>query len=155
MQTDDPDQQWKFEKETNLAYKLIHTEQKNAPVISQAHLFKLRDQIFLDLGQHSEAPDDNAFPPRLPSHLLVRIYELKPTLRAGTMNYQWIVALLDKDPTALRHHVIKKGEKIEDRELVLTAPTEELQQFIIKHLSTEAAWNDFELKRLADSPKSK
>lgn len=146
-QTDDTDQRWKFEEDGNRAYRLIHTEKGKTTSTSQAHLFKLRDQLFLDVEEQSDAPGNEAFPPRIPSHLLVRVYQIKSPVRMALLNYRWLVELLDKDPKALRHHIMKTGEKLENRELVVTASTEELQQFIIKYAGTAAAWGDvIELK---------
>src|SRR5688572_1588441 len=84
---DSPDEQWKFERAGERTYKLTRSQKNSDSVISQVHLFKLRDQLFLDLSQSPDASDDSVFPPRIPSHLLVRVYQLKPTFRAATMNY--------------------------------------------------------------------
>ena len=41
------------------------------------------------------------------------------------------------DPEAVRHIVLPTGEKPDDRRIVLTADTTELQEFLLKHLKTE------------------
>jgi hypothetical protein len=153
---EDSDEHWKFEKDRERSYKLSIIEKDKPPTIMEAHLFKLRDQLFLDLA---EAPDskagDDIFPPRIPSHMVVKVSQAKATMQLAPLKYQWVVELLDKDAKALRHHVIKQGETLDERELVVTASTEELQQFLIKHLDTEAAWKDtVDLKRDPASAKS-
>jgi hypothetical protein len=145
VQQDEPDERWKFEKQDDLSYKFSWLQKNKPAVISQAHLFKLGDQLLLDFTQ--EAGGDETFPPRIPSHLLVRIDQLKPRLKGATMKYEWVVEFLDKNPKALRHHIINNDAKAANRELLLTASTEELKRFVAEHLKTEAAWNNFELKR--------
>lgn len=68
------------------------------------------------------------------------------------LDNDWLLALLDKDPKAARHHIVT-GAKPEDRRVVLTGDTEELQKFVTKYLKTDEAWNDtFEFKREPTSP---
>jgi hypothetical protein len=58
------------------------------------------------------------------------------------LSYEWLQQLLATNPAALRHLVIKTGDKPEDRRVVLTADTAELQRFVTSHLKTEAAWTE-------------
>jgi hypothetical protein len=58
------------------------------------------------------------------------------------LSYDWLGQLLATNPAALRHLVIKTGDKPEDRRIVLTADTPELQRFVIRHLKTEGAWKE-------------
>jgi hypothetical protein len=64
------------------------------------------------------------------------------------LNDEWLKALLFTEPTALKHILVGKSDKPEERRVVLTADTQELQQFVTKHLNTEGAWRqNFELTR--------
>jgi hypothetical protein len=144
-------EEWNFAKQGANAYLLTQIENSQTNVM-QAHLFKLRGEMFLDLF----APDQDAggCPPAIPSHLLLRVFTLSPKVRLASINHQWLTELLDKEPTAVRHQTLKTGEKVEDRRVVLTGETLELQAFIGKHLKSEEAWKDeFELQPASATPK--
>lgn len=87
-------------------------------------------------------------PPPVPTHLLIRVFQLTPTLRMAALDYEWLSNLLEKDPATVRHHLLVTDEKAKNAQIVLTADTPELQKFIGNNLETEDAWKDpFELKR--------
>jgi hypothetical protein len=137
------DEHWKFEREGTNAYQFTYISDNKASVM-QAHFFKLDQNSFMDLFT---TQDTDVQPPPIPSHFLVRVFEVKPVPRLAALNYDWLKSFLEKDPTALRHHVLTNETNSEDTRLILTAETAELQKFILKHLKTEAAWKeDFELK---------
>jgi hypothetical protein len=144
IKVEDKNESWKFTKAATNAYQLTQTSEGQTNVM-QAHLFKLRGQMFLDLF----APDQDVggCPPAIPSHLLLRVFELSPKVRLAPINHQWLGDLLDKDPKAVKNQILQTGAKPDDRRVVLTAETVELQAFVIKHLKTEEAWKDaFELE---------
>ena len=61
-----------------------------------------------------------------------------------------------RNPKAIRHIVIKTGDRPEDGRVVLTADTAELQRFVIKHLKTKGAWDDsLELQTATTEPTSR
>jgi hypothetical protein len=134
-----------FEKEGTNAYLLttVETQKTNHCLV---HLFKLKGQMFLDLFTAEETGD--IMPHPIPSHMVMRVSQMTPTLKMTPMDYEWLSNLIEQDPGALRHHDIKsEGEK--DHFYVLTADTAELQRFVLKHLKTEKAWKDAkELKRV-------
>ena len=124
---------WKFERDGEKAYELTYNA-GGRKSRARAHLFRLRDQAYLDLI----VPDatDDAFP-AIPTHLLLRVIQTGPTLRVAALDREWLGKLLAKNPTAIRHQVVEGGGY---QRLVLTADTAELQRFVVKHLKTEAAW---------------
>src|SRR2546426_11836026 len=69
---------WKFEKDGDKAYRLTNTSDGKTSVM-QVHLFKLGGQSFLDLFT-AEIKDD-AQPPPIPSHFLLRADQLAPTVK--------------------------------------------------------------------------
>jgi hypothetical protein len=142
---DDQAEHWKFEQQGTNAYQLTVTGNQNTNVM-QAHLFKLRSQMFLDLFAPDAATDVE--PPPIPSHLLLRVLTLTPTVKLSALDHGWLRDHLAKEPKALRHEIPKTNDKPEDRPIVLTADTPELQAFLTKHLGTTEAWTEpFELKR--------
>lgn len=141
--TDQADEQWTFQKDGSDAYKLTYVSSGKTNLVS-AHLFKLNGQSFFDL--FSADPECEVVPPPIPSHFLLRVIQITPTLRMAPMNNDWLKSVLVKDSKVLRHELI--GEKPDDRRVVLVAETAELQQFLRSHLNAEDAWKDtFSLKR--------
>jgi hypothetical protein len=115
-------------------------EERKATVL-EAHLFKLQGQLFLDIA--SVEQDYHVIPP----HHLLKVSQVTPTLRMSELNHDWLTGLVKTNPSAVRHHVIRTGDQPEDRRIVLTADTADLQKFVLKHLGTADAWKDtFELK---------
>jgi hypothetical protein len=137
-------ERWTFEKEGQNSYLLTYVVGDDTSVV-QAHLFKLSGQMFMDIaGQEQEWKTQ---PPPTPSHLLLRVTQLSPTVQMVPLNHDWLKALLEKDPRVLHHELIK-GPKPEDSRVVLTGETAELQAFLRKNLKNDEAWKDgFELKR--------
>lgn len=125
---------WRFEKAAGQAYKLT-VEEKEKQTEYDAHLFKLKGRLFLDLCPR-ERPDNS-----LPLHYLLTVARIEPALEMNTLDYDWLKKLIEKDPKAIRHIVVPKklGEEGEG-DLVLTADTAELQKFILKHEKTEGAF---------------
>jgi hypothetical protein len=145
VKTDGQSERWKFEKQDTNTYQLTVTNSSGTNVM-QAHLFKLRGQLFIDLYAPDASTDVQ--PPPIPSHLLLRVQSLSPSLKLTVLDFAWLRDLLLKNPKALRHEIIKTNDKPEDRPIALTADTAELQAFLAKHLDTKEAWSDpFELKR--------
>lgn len=135
---DKPDEHWRFERGSGNGYH-ITSESEGKTTVFRGHVFKLHGQTFIDLTTAGWKEDIQPEP--VPSHFLARIVQLTPTVKLLPMNYDWLKDLLAKDPKAIRHLVIRTGEQPEDRRIVLTADTAELQQFVVKHLKTEGAWD--------------
>jgi len=142
--TNDTKEQWSFDKKGEKAYQLTCSDGAKKYVMD-AHLFRLRDQLFLDLF-NPKGPDD-IMPPAVPTHLLMRVFQMKPAMRMAVMDYEWLSELLKKNPTALRHHRIT-DENSQNAQIVLTADTTELQKFVGNNLKSDEAWKDsFDLQR--------
>jgi hypothetical protein len=85
-------------------------------------------------------------PPPIPSHLLLRVLQLNPSLRLVPLSHDWLKTLLEKEPNAVRHQLF--GEKTNETRVVLIDETKELQTFVVRHLKTDDAWKEsFELRR--------
>jgi len=139
------EERWVFQKAGSNAYNLTFISDGKTN-LANVQLFKLNGQMFLDFVSADSECD--VFPPPVPSHFLLRAHQLAPTIRLAPLNNDWLKALLERNPKALRHILI--GDKADDRSVVLTAETQELQQFLRAHLDSEDAWKDsFELRRVA------
>lgn len=147
------DERWEFARDKANGY-LVTFVSKDATNVFQGHAFKLHGEKFLDLGTAQWKEDIQPEP--VPSHLLVRVGQIAPSLKMANLNYDWLRELVAKNPEAIRHIVIKTGDKPDDRHVVLTADTAELQRFLIKHLNTKGAWDDsLELQTAKHEPASR
>ena len=148
-----PDEHWTFARDQANGY-LVTLASKDTTNVVQGHAFKLHGEKFLDLSTAQWKEDIQPEP--VPSHLLVRLGQIAPSLKMANLNYDWLRELVARNPKAIRHIVIKTGDKQEDRRVVLTADTAELQRFVIKHLKTKGAWDDsLELQMAATEPRSR
>lgn len=121
---------WQFEKEGENAYKLTLIDKEGRRGLLKARLFKQRDELYLDLtptecnfaADQAEIVGASMFP----GHLLVRVAQIEPALKLAFSDFDWLAKLLEKEPAALAHHA-------EEKRLLLTASTRELQQFVARH----------------------
>ncbi len=140
---------WTFEKngDKDYLFTLAKSDETN---IYSAHLFKLKDQLFMD-ALPTQRPDNYFIPP----HYLLVVPQIKPTLKLSMMDYKWLEKLLETDPQAMRHIVVPDdASDASKHHVVLTAETPELQKFVLKYLKTEGAFGEaFELKRVETGSK--
>lgn len=154
-ENEDADESWTFEKKDDTSYRLvIRNGEKTSPFV--AHLVKLGDHRFLDVCPDGSGLDDlkceDTYKATLiPGHLFFKVVEIEPVLRMGMLNPDWLEKLLKQEPQAIRHR------ESDDEGLVLTASTQELQAFVLKHVNTEGAWGDdlSEMKHVAAKAESK
>jgi hypothetical protein len=128
---DQSPQLWRFEKAGDKAYKLAITEEHGKQGEFSAHLFKLKQDCFLDLipnnCDYATNQADLVAASMFPGHLLVRVSQIEPELKLAFFNFEWLQQQLTNNPNVLAHHR-------EDDRFVLTAGTAELQGFVLKHL---------------------
>jgi hypothetical protein len=134
-----PEERWTFERDNGNGYRVACVTDGNTNAC-RGHSLKLKGQSFLDFS--TPTWNEDIQPQPVPSHILCRLTQLKPTIKMSDLSYEWLGQLLATNPAALRHLVIKTGDNPEDRRIVLTADTAELQRFVIRHLKTEGAWNE-------------
>jgi hypothetical protein len=147
------DEHWTFARDKVNGY-LVTCVSKDTTNVFQGHAFELHGERFLDLGTAQWKEDIQPEP--VPSHLLVRLGQTAPSLKMAFLKYDWLGELVAKNPKAVRHIVIETGDKPEDRRVVLTADTAELQRFVIKHLKTQGAWDEsLELQMAGTEPRSR
>ena len=122
---------WKFEKSDEKGYKLVVVDKGGKKGEMNARLFKLKDELFLDL-----IPKDYEFAPdqaeivaaaMFPGHLLMHVSQIEPSLRLALCDFDWLAKFLEEHPDALAFQK-------EDKRVLLTAQTKDLQAFVTKHL---------------------
>jgi len=125
---------WKFEQGEDKAYKLTTTDKEGKRGEFKVHLFKVKQEYFLDLvpsecDYATNQAELVAFA-MFPGHLLLRVPQLGPELQIAGFDYDWLQKHLEAKPKALAHH--KEGDRT-----VLTADTRALQRFVQKHLGED------------------
>jgi hypothetical protein len=136
-QVNQDDERWLFAREDQ-AYRLTISSGKQTNDLS-VHLFKLKDTVFMDML----GPDNSdSVPPPIPSHLLMRVYSIQPTLRMAALNHEWLKNLLQKQPETIAHQFVGSGNSNDPGRVVLTATTPQLQAFVLRYLDTTNAWSE-------------
>lgn len=129
---------WKFEQTTNNAYTLTVVENGKTGEFS-AHLFKLKQEQFLDLiptkCDYATNQADLVAYAVFPGHLLVHVSGIEPGLKIAFFDFDWLEKYLNKNPKAIEH-------RVEDSGVLLTADTRDLQKFVLKHLGTNELFKD-------------
>ncbi|MCW5551592.1 MAG: hypothetical protein KIS67_05420 [Verrucomicrobiae bacterium] len=129
---------WKFESAEGKAYKLTVTEEEGRQGEFTAHLFKLKQELFLDLipSECKYATNEAGLvaAAMIPGHLLARVTQVAPELKLAFFDWRWLEQHLKANPKALAHRAA--GETI-----VLTASTRDLQRFVLKHLGEDGLFD--------------
>jgi len=133
------DETWAFSKKSENAYKFVYTDGQGKQGTFSAHLSKIEGHLFLDFFPEEPDTDKNDFYQfhLLPVHTFAHVKQIEPTLQMRFPDPDWLEELLEENPNAIRHEIV------EDVGLLLTASTQELQAFWLKHLTTEDAFGDF------------
>jgi len=140
------DQKWEFEKGADPnSYKLIVTDNHGKGSF-HTHLVKIDDMLFLDM--YASNPEELKSCELwefhiLPVHTFWKVEQLEPAPKIRAMNADRMGKMLKTDPNLIEHEVL------EDDRIVLTASTEELQKFMVKHADDEELFGDvMEFERL-------
>lgn len=146
---------WEFEKADDTSYKLTVTEKGGKPGTFIARLFKLKEELFVDILPLECTFDSNQAElvgcAMFPGHLLVRAVQIGPKLKLAFCNYEWLGKHLEENPKDVAHH-------IENKRAILTAKTADLQRFVMAHLAEGqlfSAPDEFIQKTGAAAPSAK
>jgi len=103
---------------------------------SDLYLFRLKQQLFLDTCPTNRSLDF------VPVHQVSKLTQLGPVLETADLNYDWLAAQVKKNPSAIRHMILRDKPGDESGRIVLTADTKELQRFILKNVNNTNAWSE-------------
>lgn len=126
---------WAFTAYAPKSYRLVQTDDKGREGRFEARLLRLDGKLFLDLYPEDAPGELNEYyrAHLVKTHTFLHVEALEPRLRLRGMNHGWLRQLLEKSPGAIAHE--RRGNRI-----VLTAPTGELQAFVLRHLETPEAF---------------
>jgi hypothetical protein len=134
---------WVFTKQDD-GYRLVYTEKNGKQGIFAAHLAEIDGARFLDLYPEKQPSDAAGFYQAhyVPIHTVYLVRSVKPTLELVAIDLGWLGDYLAKNPDAIEH----AGQ---ENRILITAPTKELQQFLLKHL--DRFTGEIKLERVAES----
>jgi hypothetical protein len=135
LASDESGETFQFARAEGNSYALIQTEGGGKRGRFEAHYFKAGGASFIDL--YPETPDLDATDyyegHLVPVHSFLQVEISPDTLKMRYMDPEWLEGFLEENGDALKHETENDG-------LLLTAPTAELQKFMVEHLSTEGAY---------------
>ena len=132
----DSKETWRFAKVDDTTYELVQTDEGKTGTFV-ARLARVKGTLLLDLyPKDPELTATDYYKFHLRSvHSFILVTQIVPMLQMAPMDYDWLKAYLKKNPNAVRHEMV-------DEQLVLTAPTRDLQAFVLAHLKTKEAWGE-------------
>jgi hypothetical protein len=113
------------------AYKLVITQDDGKQGNFFAGLGELQGNLFLEIYPDTSQMSDSQESDFYKQHLLgmysfMRVEQIDPNLKIAMMDYDKVNKIIEADPNILKH------EFANDR-LILTAGTEDLQEFVIEY----------------------
>lgn len=138
---------WQFTKQADSnTYEVIYTDNDGKGSFAGT-LGRINEMTFLDLfpdDKEAEIRANSFYKAHLvPAHTFLKIEQIQPTLKMRAMNPDKLGKMLANDPNLLKHEVIK------DDRVVITASTQQLQQFMKQHANDEDLFGEpTDLKRI-------
>lgn len=124
---------WLFERGSDQACKLTVTDKDGKTGVFTAQLFKINESLFLDIIPEevklNSGQAELVGMALIPGHLLIHVSQLGPELKLAFFDFDWLSKHLEANPAALLHHR-------EDKRMVLTASTDDLRRFVVRHLES-------------------
>lgn len=128
----DEDDIWQFRKAGEKKYELRIYDMEEECVRFEVHLVKIKGMMFLDLypdGEQINDLDDFYKMHLVAVHTFMKVDRIDPNLQLRIIDYDEVEDMLEDNPDALKHEVV-------DERIVLTATTEQLQEFVVAHVET-------------------
>ena len=129
---------WTITRAGKNAYRAVHADENGRTGTFIAHLFKAGNSVFVDVYPVTSHVRDSEFYQGhlLPVHTFALVMSRDP-LQFAPLNGEWLKDHLRNNPNALRH------ERVGD-EIMITAPTKEIQAFLLRNLQTQKAFEPLE-----------
>jgi hypothetical protein len=133
--TDSPGETWLFTPADDDAYRLVFTESGGEVGAFEVHLAQVGGALFLDLFPEEPAASAGSFYEAhlVRAHTFLLVESIEPDLRLRAVETEWLSEYLRQYPHALARAEV--GDRV-----VITAPTAELQRFVLAHLETAGAF---------------
>lgn len=131
---------WEFTKRDGKSYQLLCTDKDGQQGRFIARLAEVDGTQFLDLFPEETNLDASGFYKShlVPIHTIYLVKRTEPSLELAAIDYKWLDKYLTDHPDAIQF-ATSKGHKM------ITAPTEDVQAFVLKH--KEMFTGEFNLER--------
>lgn len=126
------------------SYDIVYTD-KNGISKFVAHLFSVDNHLYLDFYLPEAEGSDLAVMHLIPAHTLARVELAKNQISIKWYNEEWLMKLFKENRIRIAHEKIPYDldkNDTDDFQVILTAPTTELQKFISKYGNDPAAFKD-------------
>ena len=135
---DDSKEVWQFAKGDGQFYDLTYTNSDGESGLFAIHLVALKGERFLDFYPAEVEIPANAFYlyHLMGVHTIMHLRQIEPTLQMSSPDVDWLKKKLELDPTIIAHEVV-------DDEILLSASTQELQDFWLEHLEGEGVFDEY------------
>jgi hypothetical protein len=119
---------WIFKKSGDKSYRLIVRDEEEGEGKFEAHLLKLGNHMFLDLYPEEPETGSEFYNMHvIPAHSFLRVSLEGHVLRLALFDLDWLKKNIEQNKITIKH------ERRDDT-IVLTASTQELQEFVLKHV---------------------
>lgn len=118
-------------------YQVVYTDNESKTGTFTVHLARLGDLLLADVyPEDLKTPDSGVYGAHfLPLHSFMIVSYNAGSLKTRQMDPDWLKKQLEAKPELIKH------EKIDDQ-IILTAPTPQLQELIVKNIATEKAFGE-------------
>lgn len=147
----DSSETWSSARYDAHSYRVVTIDEKGRKGEFSGHLVVLDGKQFLDLYPRPQAATVNSYYADhwIAAHTIVRLLSTKPDVEFAILDQDWLSGYLAEHPAALPHAVVRG-------DLVLTANTKELRQFLAANLETPGVFRPLSvLRRVARSGEKK
>ena len=140
---------WQFTKKGETkTYEVTYTDNNGDRGSFTGTLGKINETIFLDLfpnNSETEIRSNDFYKAHLiPAHTFLKIEQITPILKMQAMDPDKFGKMIRDDPNIIKHEVLA-----DDNRVVITASTQEIQQFMKKYANEKELFGEpTELKRL-------
>lgn len=126
-------------------YKLLFTDDKGEKGLFAAHLLKLQNKLFLDVFPAEYASDVNSSEFKYPyTYSLVFMIPVHTILKVDSIEPQLLLVMteVEKIKELLKEHPDSIAYTEEAGRIILTSPTKDIQNFILKYADDEKLFPD-------------
>lgn len=131
---DGTDNLWKFSQVDEFAMELVYTE-NNEPGVFEVYGVKIGEHLFMDMFPEEPNFKNGLYKGSfLPVHNFARLEFVGDSLHVNMLDAEYIKNEIKQGKTTIAH-------ELHNDEMLLTAPPEELQKFIIQYASDSRAFS--------------
>jgi hypothetical protein len=131
------------------AYRVSYTDEHGKTGAFIARLARVDKHLIADITPEEldEARGGMYKAQFLPVHSCLLVEVTRDSLKVRSMDYNWLRKELEARPASISH------ENLDGDRILLTAPPEKVQAFVLKHVDTPGAFGDWsEYKRTTPKP---